>query len=75
MMRLIKNSEPVFHKHICADYKTNTEISDEELHNFTVEVLMKEYESTGVTVHKINKINGNEADFNFCSHDRSVNEK
>ena len=39
MMRLIKNGEPVIHKHKCIAERFGKEMTHEELHDFAVEVL------------------------------------
>lgn len=64
-MRKIKNGEPVFHKHNCSKEREGQVMTAEELHDFTVEVLMSEYADTGAKVFKYENKNGNEADFCF----------
>lgn len=72
-MRLIKNSEPVFHTHHCADADKGRLMTEEELQAFMVECLMEEYAETGATVTKLDKTAAEQADFCFTSMDKIIN--
>ncbi len=72
MMRKIKNGEPVFHTHECSDDRRGQVMTAEELHDFSVQVLMEEYAETGATVERTSKSNPFEPDFHFKSSDRKV---
>lgn len=65
MMRLIKNSEPVVHKHNCAMARRGKEMTSEELHDFAVEVLMSEYAETGTATFRYDIAMAGRADFWF----------
>ena len=67
MMHKILNGEPVFHKHSCSKEREGQVMTTEELHDFTVEVLMSEYAETGANVIRYDKKNGNEADFCYVN--------
>ena len=64
-MRLIKNSEPVFHTHKCPAERRGKRMTGQELHDFAVQVLMEEYGETKAEVVKWNKQSPYEADFYF----------
>ena len=72
MMRKIKNGEPVFHPHECSDARRGQVMTAEELHDFSVQVLMAEYAETGATVERANKSNPFEPDFHFKSSDKKI---
>lgn len=67
MMRRISNGEPVFHVHNCSPERIGKEMTDEELHDFAVEVLMSEYGETKSRVLKYDKQSSFEADFCFMN--------
>lgn len=67
MMRLIKNSEPVFHLHKCSENRKGKEMTAQELHDFAVEALMEEYAMTKAEVMKYVKQTDNVADFYFIN--------
>ena len=71
-MRKIKNGEPVFHTHKCSDDRRGKVMTAEELHDFSVQVLMAEYAETGATVERANKSNPFEPDFHFKSSDKKI---
>lgn len=64
-MRLIKNSEPVVNKHHCTAARKGKEMTDEELHDFAVEVLMAEYAETNTMLFRYGKEMSGHADFCF----------
>lgn len=72
MMRLIKNSEPVIHKHKCIAERFGKEMTHEELHDFAVEVLMDEYAQTNATAVRYGREMAGHADFWFAG---SLHEK
>ena len=53
MMRRIINGEPVFHCHKCSPDRVGKVMTEEELHDFAVEVLMSEYDDTNSDVIKL----------------------
>lgn len=73
MMRLFKNSEPVFHTHECADSDKGRVMTSEEFRDFMVECLMEEYRETGATVTRLERKGENQADFSFTSMDKVIN--
>lgn len=66
-MRRIINGEPVFHCHKCSPDRVGKVMTEEELHDFAVEVLMSEYDDTNSDVIKFDKKAPNEADFCFVN--------
>lgn len=66
-MRRIINGEPVFHCHQCSPDRVGKVMTEEELHDFAVEVLMSEYDDTNSDVIKFDKKAPNEADFCFVN--------
>ena len=67
MMRRLINGEPVFHTHECSEERKGKVMTAEELHDFAVQVLMKEYSDTNAEVYKYEKSATNEADFYFVN--------
>lgn len=67
MMCNHKNGRPAIHKHGCSKEREGQVMTAEELHDFAVDVLMKEYAETGARVFKYEKVAGNEADFCFVN--------
>lgn len=65
MMQKIENGNPVFHINKCPEERKGKEMTSDELHDFAVEVLMKEYTQAGAKVIKYNKKGANEADFSL----------
>lgn len=64
-MRLIQNSEPVIHRHHCTAARKGKEMTDEELLDFAVEVLMAEYAETNTAAFRYGKEMAGKADFWF----------
>lgn len=73
MMRRIKNGEPVFHTHECSEERKGKVMTAEELHDFSVQVLISEYSDTNADVVKYDKKAPNEADFYFVNSGKKPN--
>lgn len=67
MMHRIKNGEPVFYTQECSQEQKGKIMSSKDLHDFAVEILIKEYTETNATVIRHNKQYDNEADFCFIN--------
>lgn len=67
------NGEPVFHTHECLEERKGKVMTAEELHDFAVQVLMKEYSDTNAEVGKYEKGAPNEADFYFVNSGKRPN--
>lgn len=73
MMQRIKNGEPVFHKHECSEARKGKVMTAEELHDFAVQCLMKEYKETNAEVVRLDKVNAAQPDFYFVNDGRRPN--
>ena len=73
MMRRIKNGEPVFHTHQCAEYRRGQVMTPDELHEFSVQCLMEEYRETNAEVVRFVKFHPTQPDFYFVNHGRRPN--
>ena len=73
MMRRLKNGEPVFHTHQCAEERRGKVMMAKELHNFAVQVLMNEYAETNVEVIAYDKQYEAEPDFFFINNGKRPN--
>ena len=71
-MRKIKNSEPVFHTHKCADADKGRQMTEDELRSFIVECLMEEYADTGAVVTRLERRSDDMPDFTFTSMDKII---
>lgn len=73
MMRRIKNGEPVFHTHKCSESRKGMVMTTEELHEFAVQCLMKEYGETNVEVVRCDKTHASQPDFYFVNNGKRPN--
>ena len=72
-MQRISNGEPLIHKHSCSAQNKGHLMTDTELLNFSIDILISEYRDTGMTVVKRDKHSPNEADFYFENGGLTVN--
>lgn len=73
MMQRIKNGELVFHTHECTEDRRGKVMTAEELHDFAVLCLMKEYSETNAKVVRYDKIHASQPDFYFVNNGKHPN--